>query len=205
MLLEILTNRWVMMVVCMLLVFGEMFIAKKWYISFTKKIPNNKVKRALNVVFGLATCFALAAAQMYALCDVLGGVFLWHFVLAAALGATGLYLILEKIFGESEVNELGRAFCEFISHSDMFDGDLTTDGVVTVAKKLLNITNAIDEKVASKEKKAIDEVVKRLDSFLADGKVTEEEKAEAEKMIAESGYNFTGNSTYERYKALLNK
>lgn len=205
MLLNILTNRWVLMAVCLVLVFGEMFIAKKWFTSFTVKIKNAKMKRGVNAILGLITCFVLAAAQMYALCDVLGAVFYWRFVLAAAIGANFLYVVLEKIFGESEVNALGKAFCEFISHSDMFDGNITTDGVVAVAEKLLNITTEIDKKVAIKEAAAIDEVVKRLDGFLADGKVTEEEKKEAEKIIADSGVNFNGNSTYEKYKALLNK
>lgn len=205
MLLAILTNRWVLMVVCAALVFGEMFLVKKWYTSFTKKITNVKFKRAVNVILGLTTCFVLAMAQMYALCDVLGAVFYWKFVIAATLGATLLYLILEKIFGESEVNALGRAFSEFISHSDMFDGNITTSGMVAVAEKLLDITQGIDEKVAKKEKKAIDEVVKRLDGFLEDGKVTKEEQAEVEKIIKETGVNLDGNSTYEKYKSLLNK
>ena len=205
MLLTILTNRWVLMVVCTLLTFGEMFVAKNWFVKRTSKITNAKVKRGVNIVLGTLTCFVLAAAQMYALCDVLGADFAWKYVLASTVLATWIYYMLEKVFGESEVNALGKAFSEFISHSDMFDGNLTTDGVTAVAEKLLGITNKIDNEVASKQAKAVDAVVERLSGFLNDGVITDAERAEADKIIAESGVNLNGNSTYEKYRALLNK
>lgn len=204
MLLAILTNRWVLTVVCALLVFGEMFLVKKWFTSFTSKIKNVKVKSGINVILGLITCFALSAAQMYALCDVLGAVFAWKWVMAATLGATLVYLILEKIFGNAVVNELGKVFANYISHSDMFDGKITEKGVVAVAEKLLNKVNKIDTAIAAKEAKAIDEVVKRLDGFLEDGKITEEEKVEATELIHNNNID-VNNSTYEKYRALLNK
>ena len=204
MLLTILTNRWVLMVVCALATFGLMFPVKNWF-NFTRKIKNVKAKRGVNVVLGIATCVALSAILMYMLCDVLGAVFYWKFVIAAALGATGFYLVLEKVFGESEVNELGKAFYEFISHSDLFDGKLSTDGIIAVAKKLFGITNKIDNKEAEKETKAVDAVVERLSGFLSDGVITDEEKVQADKLIKDSGANLDGNSTYEKYKALLNK
>ena len=204
MLLSIITNRWVLMLICTIIVFGEMFLVKKWYITATKNVKNAKARTALNIFCGLASCFLLASLQMFALCDVLGAEFSWVSVIAATLGATLLYLVLEKIFGNAEINALGTAFCEFISHSDMFDGKITTEGVIKVAEKLLNITNKIDTAVATKEAKAIDEVIKRLDGFLADGKVTEEEKAAAEELIEKNGID-VNSSTYERFKALLNK
>jgi hypothetical protein len=204
MLLSIIKNPWVLMAICTLVVFFEMFLVKKWYISITKKIKNAKVRTALNVVLVLGTFFALSMCQMFALCDVLGAAYSWVSVIAATLGATLIYLVLEKIFGNAEINALGTAFCEFISHSDMFDGKITKDGVIAVAEKLLSITNKIDNAAATKEAKAINEVVKRLDGFLADGKVTEEERAEAQELIGDNGID-VNSSTYERFKALLNK
>ena len=159
----------------------------------------------MNVLLGVITCVALASAQMYALCDVFNTVYRWSFVIAAALSATGLYLIIEKIFGESNLVALGKAFCNFVSHSDIFDGELTADGAVAVARKLFNITTEIDKKEIAKEEKAVDEVVKKLNEFLNDGKITDEEKAEAEKLIANCKKGIENNSTYEKYKALLNK
>lgn len=203
MLLEIITNRWVMMVICGLLVFAEMFVAKKWFTSFTVKIKDETARRGVNVLLGMITCFALASAQMYALCDVFKTVYNWAFVIASALGATGLYLIIEKIFGESKLVALGKVFREFISHSDLFDGELTIDGVVAVAKKLHNITIAIDKKEAEKETKAVEGVVERMSQFLVDGKITAEEKAEAEELIKSAGEDFKKTSTYEKYKAML--
>lgn len=205
MLYTILTNPWVMMVICALLVFAEMFVAKNWFTKFTKKIKNEKTRRGLNIVLGLLTCVVLAYAQMYALLDVFKLTFTLHFAIASAGIASFIYLVIEKIFDESEVNALGKAFCDFVSHSDLFEGELTTDGVVAVARKLLNITTEIDKKEATKQEKAVDEVVKKLNEFLNDGKITKEESEEAEKIIKSAGINLSGNTTYEKYKALLNK
>lgn len=205
MLYTILTNPWVMMVVCSLLVFAEMFVAKRWFTNFTQKIKNEKARRSANLLCGMLTCVVLAYAQMYALVDVFKLTFTLHFALASAGIASFIYLAIEKIFEESEVNALGKAFCDFVSHSDIFDGELTTEGVVAVARKLLNITTEIDKKEASKQEKAVDEVVKKLNEFLNDGKITEDESKEAEKIIKSAGVNLSGHSTYEKYKALLNK
>lgn len=204
MLLNIFTNRWVLMVVCALLTFGLMFPVKKWFTSWTGKIANVKAKTAVNVVLGLITCFVLAATLMWALCDVFGAVFYWRFVIASTLGATLIYLILEKIFGNAVVNKLGKDFANFISHSDMFDGKITDAGAIAVAEKLFERVNKIDKAVAEKEGKAIDEVVKRLDGFLSDGKVTDEEKAVATELINKHGIDVS-SSTYEKYRELLGK
>lgn len=205
MLYEFIANPWVMMVICAAIVFGEMFVAKKWFTSFTVRIRNEKARRGVNVLLGLCTCVVLAYAQMHALLDVFALTFTVHYAVASAGIASFVYLAVEKIFTESEVNALGKAFCDFVSHSDIFDGELTTEGVVAVARKLLNITTEIDKKEAAKEEKAVDEVVKKLNEFLTDGKITDAEKAEAERLIKASGTKLAGNSTYERYKALLDK
>lgn len=203
MLYTIITNPWVMMIVCSALVFCEMFVAKKWFISFTEKIKNEKVRRGANIFLGVCTCMVLAVAQMYALCDMFEMEVYYTLAFAAALIASFIYLVIEKIFTESEVNALGKAFCDFVSHSDLFDGELSNEGVVAVARKLLNITNEIDKKAATKQEAAVEEVVKKLNEFLNDGKITDEERKEAEEMT--KGMNLDGNSTYEKYKALLNK
>ena len=201
-LLAFLQNRWTLLVFCALFTFGEMFIVKKSYTHFTKNIQNNKLRRGLNVIFGLVACFVLATVQMWVFCEALGAVFYWKFVIASALGATLLYLVLEKILGESEVNALGKAFCELVSHSDLFDGDLTTDGVISIGKKFITIVDKLNEKEAAKEKEAVDKVTELLEGFLSDGKVTKEEEIKANEAIKESGLDLNGNSTYEKFKAL---
>lgn len=199
------TNVWVIMILCAALVFCEMFVAKKWFTSFTAKIDSEKARRGANVALGIFTCLVLAYLQMYALCDVLKvSVYVPHIYAAAGL-ASLVYLAIEKVFTESEVNALGKAFYDVVSHSDIFEGELTTKGAVEIAKKLFNITNEIDEKEASKQEKAVEKVVKKLSEFLDDGVVTAEEKAEAEKLIRESGVSLEGNSVYEHYNELLNK
>lgn len=204
MLLEFITNRYVLACLCALIVFFEMFIVKKWYLTLTVKIENVKVRTALNTVLGIITCFVLSAMQMFALCDVLGAVFAWKWVLVSTLGATLLYLILEKVFGNSVTNELGKVLANYISHSDMFDGKITEKGVITVAEKLLERVNKVDKAIAEQESKAIEEVVKRLDGFLSDGEVTAEERKVATELINTHNID-VNNSTYEKYRALLNK
>lgn len=200
MLFEFIKQPLVMMFICALLVFGEMFLAKKWFTNFTKKIESAKARRGANVVLGIITCLVLALSQMAALCDVFAIGYLWQFAIASAFIATFIYIVLEKIFGESEVNEVGKIFCQVISHSAQFDGNITKSGMVDVAHKMFAVVNGIDNAVAAKEEKAIDDVVARLDAFLADGKVTAEEKAEAQKIVADSGID---TSLLAKYSALL--
>ena len=202
--LEILRNPYVLTLVCGLIVFFEMFFAKKWFISFTKKIANEKVRKGLNVIFGIATSFALSLTQLYALSDVIGAVFAIKWAVVAGLAATGLYLIIEKVFTTSEVEAIGKVFCDVISRSGLFDGDLSAKGMVDVAKKLLAIVQTVDARVAAKETEAIDKVVEKLDSFLADGTITEEEKKEAQNIVAEAGIELS-DSLLAKYKNLLGK
>jgi hypothetical protein len=58
-----------------------------------------------------------------------------------------------------------------------------------------------DEKVASKETKAIDEVVAKFDAFLSDGTVTDEEKAEAKKLVENAG--IADSTLLAKYRELL--
>ena len=187
MLYEIFRQPIVLMFVCAFLVFGEMFLVKKWYTAFTKKIESVKARRGVNLLLGIFTCLVLALSQMAALCDVFGIAWLWQFSIASAFIATFLYIALEKVFGESEVNEIGKVFCQVVSHSNKFDGNITFKGMVDIANKMLTIVHNLDEEDAKKETKAIDDVVARLDSFLADGRVTDDEKAEAKHIVANAG------------------
>lgn len=203
MILDWLANRWFQLGLVTLLTFAAMYGAKYWFVSFTRKIKNVKARRGLNVLFGVGTSFVLAAIELYAFTDIFGGTFTWTFATAAALGATGLYLIIEKVFGESVANEVGKAFCEFVSRSDLFDGKLSAQGAVDVAKKLLGKVDIVDKKEAAKEKKAIDEVLKKLDGFIADGEVTEAERAEADKILENAHADVLASSTYAKYQELL--
>ena len=206
MIMELMANRWVLYVVCTLFVFAEMFFAKKWYTKWTVKIKDAKVKTTTNLVLGMLTCVALAAGQMWTFCDIFAGTFYWHFAVAAGLSATAIYLAFEKVFGNANLNKLGEAFRSVVSHSDLFDGEISAGGAVKVAEQLHGLVAKIDQKKAEKESKAIDEVVSRLDAFLEDGKVTEEEKKSAETFLANySADDLKGNPTYEKYLQLLNQ
>ena len=206
MIMELMANRWVLYVVCTLLLFAEMFFAKKWYTTLTVKIKDAKVKTATNLVLGVLTCVALAAVQMWALCDVFGGVFYAHFVVAAGLSATAIYLAFEKVFGNANANKLGEAFRSVVSHSDIFDGEISPSGAVKVAERLQGLVEEIDKKEAEKEDKAIAKLEALLDSFLADGKLTVEEKESADNFLKSySADDLKGNPTYEKYLQLLNQ
>ena len=73
--------------------------------------------------------------------------------------------------------------------------------MVDIAHKMFAVVKNIDDQIAQKETKAIDDVVARLDSFLADGKVTEAEKNEAKKLVAYAGIEDT--TLLAKYSALL--
>lgn len=206
MIMELMANRWVLYVVCTLFVFAEMFFAKKWYTKWTVKIKDAKVKTTTNLVLGMLTCVALAAGQMWTFCDIFAGTFYWHFAVAAGLSATGIYLAFEKIFGNANLNKLGEAFRSVVSHSDLFDGEISAGGAVKVAERLQGLVEKIDKKEAEKEDKAIVKLEALLDGFLADGKLTVEEKESADKFLKDySADDLKGNPTYEKYLQLLNQ
>lgn len=200
--IEFARNPYVFTALVLLGVFFEMFAAKKLYIGFTSKIKNEKARRGLNVFFGLVVCTILAYGQMYVITNLIGAVFAVKHVFAASLGATCLYLVLEKVFTDSEMTAIGKVFCDIISRSDLFDGEITAAGVRGTIANLLSIVQNKDAEKAAKEQKAVDEVAARLDAFLADGKVTAAEKEAAQKLVEESGVALTG-STRAKYEALL--
>lgn len=206
--LEFITNRYVLTFICALFTFGEMAVLKKtklWFGRYTVKIKNVEAKTGVNLFLGIVYCFILSAGQMWAFCDVLpGAVFAWKWVIVATLLATGAYLMIEKIFGNAVTNKLGDMLGNYISHSDMFDGKISKKGMIAVAEKLFERVNKIDKAEAEKESKAIEEVVKRLDGFLSDGEVTAEERTVATELINTHNID-VNNSTYEKYRALLNR
>ena len=205
-LLSIITNRWFLTALCTLAVFGEMFAVKKLYIHKTANIKDAKVKAAVNIVVGIIACFVLSSAHMWVFSQTLPGVtFAWRWAIASTFGATLLYLLLEKVFGNAVVNKLGNIFADYISHSKLFDGKMTEKGVVAVGEMLLERINKVDKAEADKENKAIAEVLKRFDGFLEDGEVTAEEKAVAADLIKTHNIDVTDSTFEQKYKALLNK
>lgn len=204
MIINFISNTWVLAAITMVCVFFEMFFAKKWFVKFTANMKSAKARRGFNVILGVLTCVVLSAAQLFAFCDVLTVQFEWAGVFAAALGSTLIYLMLEKVFTDSELKELGEAFRDLVSHSDMFDGDLSKDGIISVAQRIFEITSAIDDEVASKETKTIDAVVEKLNEFIKDGNITEAEKAQAAAYVKKYGAALTNTSTYDKYRQLLN-
>ena len=200
--IEFVRNPYVFTALVLLGVFFEMFAAKKLYVGFTSTIKNEKTRRGLNVFFGLVVCTILGYGQMYVLTNLIGATFAVKHVFAASLGATLLYLVLEKVFTDSEMTAIGKVFCDIISRSDMFDGEITPDGVAGTLTNMLSIVQAKDAEKAAQEKKAVDEVAARLDAFLADGKVTAAEKEEAKKLVEMAGTTLS-TSTRAKYEALL--
>lgn len=205
MIINFISNPFILAAIATICVFFEMFFAKKWFIPFTKNIKSAKVRRGANMILGILTCNVLSAVQLFALCDVLKVQFIWYWAVAAAMASTLVYLVLEKVFTDSELKELGEAFRDLVSHSDMFDGDLSKDGIIRVAQRIFEITSALDEEVAYKESQTIDAVVQKLDEFIKDGNITEAEKKQAAEFVKKYGTSITSTSTYERYKELLNK
>ena len=200
--IEFVRNPYVFTALVLLGVFVEMFAAKKLYIGFTSKIKNEKARRGLNVFFGMVVCSILAYGQMYVITNIVGTTFSAKHVFASAFGATGLYLVLEKVFTDSEMTAIGKVFCDIISRSDLFDGEITAAGVRGTIANMLAIVQNKDAENAAKEQKAVDEVTARLDAFLADGKVTQAEKEAAQKLVEESGVTLNG-STRAKYEAML--
>lgn len=205
MIINFISNPWIIAAITMVCVFFEMFFAKKWFTTFTKKIESAKARRGANVILGILTSCVLAAAQNFALCDVLKVEFAGKWAIAAALGSTLVYLVLEKVFTDSELKELGEAFRDLVSHSDMFDGDLSKNGIIGVAKRIFDITSAIDTEKASKENDTIEAVVEKLEEFIKDGNISEAEKKQAAAYVREHGIELTETSTYETFKKMLNQ
>jgi hypothetical protein len=200
--IEFVRTPYVFTALVLLGVFFEMFAAKKLYVGFTSTIKNEKARRGLNLFFGLVVCFILAYGQMYVFTNLISAEFALKHVAAAACGATLLYLALEKVFTDSEMTAIGKVFCDIISRSDLFDGEITAAGVRGTIANLLSIVQNKDADKAAKEQKAVDEVAARLDAFLADGKVTVEEKEAAKKMVESCNTPLSG-STRAKYEALL--
>lgn len=205
MLFEFIKQPLVMMFLCAFLVFAELCAAKKlapkvWFTNITKNIKSPEVRRGTNLILGIVVSTVLSLTEMAMLCDVFAISWLWHFSIASAFIANFIYMVIEKIFGESKANELGKIFCEVVSHSAEFDGEITENGKRDLAKKIADSIKNIDKAVAAKETKAIDNVIARLDGFLSDGKVTDAEKAEARKIVGEAQIE---NSLLEKYSALL--
>ena len=141
---------------------------------------------------------------MWLLCDYFGGTFYWKFVFAAALTATGLYLGYEKVFKNADFTAIGKVVSDVLSHSTLFNGNVSKKGLVVFKEQLASVVKDIDSKESSKEDKAVEEAVAKFSAFLADGKVSEEEKAQAEKLLTEHEA-LKNNPTVAKYYELLNR
>lgn len=205
MLVKLLSNTWVIMIICAVIVFGEMFFVKKWFTAFTKRISNVKVRKGVNCLLGVITAIGISFLQMWAICDVLGVKLVWYIAIASAMIATLIYLFIEKIWGDAVATEVGEAFCEVLNRSGDFNGDLSAKGMVALAKKLLGITTELDKKINEKEEVAIDKVVDKINEYMIDGVITDEERKAIDELMKGKEDSFNGNSVYEKYKALLNK
>jgi hypothetical protein len=200
MIYTIITNPIVLMVVVALATFGLMFAAKHLYLPQTKKIKNEKVRRTVNIGCGVASSIEIALGVMWVACDVLKIAYLWEFAIAAGFAATLLYLALEKVLG-AEADAAGKVILDFLSHSDMFEGELSKDGAYSFIKQISASIAKVENAKKQREQNAVDGVAARLDAFLSDGVVTDEEKKQAKKIVEESGIDVS--AFYDKYSALL--
>lgn len=196
-----------LLVFAIVLVFAEMFVAKKWFIHFTPIIKSAKVRRSVNLLLGVATCFALSAIEIFAICDFVGSSFSWLIVVVTTFAATELYLMIEKIFGESGVNELGKSLLEIISKSDKFVGDISKSNVTKIAKELIEKAHGVDAKQAmeltDKETAVVDDVIARITSIVEDGVVTDEERAVVDELAKNN--DLTQYDVFRKYKDIIGK
>ena len=82
MIYALVTNPIVLMVLCAFAAFGIMFGAKHLYIGKTKKIKDEKVRRAVNLLLGVISSVEISLTVMWIACDVLKIAYLWHFAIA---------------------------------------------------------------------------------------------------------------------------
>jgi hypothetical protein len=200
MIYEIVTNPIVLMVLCGFATFGLMFGAKHLYLGRTKKIKDEKIRRVVNLVLGTASSVEIALAVMWGACDLLEIDYLWNFAIASGFVATLMYLAFEKVLG-AEADAAGKVILDFISHSEMFDGKLSKEGAYSFIKQMATSIAKVDDAKKQKERNAVDGVAAKLDEFLFDGKITEEEKRQAKKIVEESGIDVS--AFYDKYSALL--
>ena len=198
------TNRWFLYLFCTASVFAAMFGVKFLFVKKTAKIQNEKVRTSVNLVIGVVLSSLISAIEMWLLCDYFGGTFYWKFVFAAALTATGLYLGYEKVFKNADFTAIGKVVSDVLSHSTLFNGNVSKKGLVVFKEQLASVVKDIDSKESSKEDKAVEEAVAKFSAFLADGKVSEEEKAQAEKLLTEHEA-LKNNPTVAKYYELLNR
>lgn len=200
MIYTIITNPIVLMVLCAVATFGLMFAAKHLYLPQTKKIKNEKTRRVANLACGVTSSIEIALGVMWVACDVLKIAYLWNFAIASGFAATLIYLALEKVLG-AEADAAGKVILDFISHSDMFEGTLSKDGAYSFIKQISTSIAKVESAKKQKEQNAVDGVAARLDEFLSDGKITDEEKRQAKKLVEESGVDVS--AFYDKYRALL--
>lgn len=190
-----------------LLVFAEMFIAKKWFLTFTPKIPNATVRKGVNLVLGMVTSFALASAEMWVICDGVGMPLNWYYVVLVTLGVTLAYLALEKVFTNAQIDALGKSIVDLLSKSKKFEGKLTGTHIAHIANEFVKFTTGIEtaakDKVKSEKDKVADDVIAKISAIVADGTVTEEEKAEADKLLA--GKELPENDIFAKYESIINQ
>lgn len=200
MIYEIVTNPIVLMVLCGFATFGLMFGAKHLYLGQTKKIKDEKIRRVVNLVLGMASSVEIALMVMWGACDLLEIDYLWNFAIASGFVATLMYLAFEKVLG-AEADAAGKVILDFISHSEMFEGTLSKEGAYSFIKQMATSIAKVDDAKKQKERDAVDGVAAKLDEFLFDGKITEEEKRQAKKIVEESGIDVS--AFYDKYSALL--
>ena len=194
------THPIVLMVLCALATFGLMYAVKHTYLPVTKKIKNEKVRRVVNLACGVASSIELSLGVMWLACDVFELPYYWYYAIASGFIATLIYLALEKVLG-AEADAAGKVILDFISHSDMFEGKLSKDGAYSFIKQIASSIAKVETAKKQKEQNAVDGVAARLDEFLADGNVTDAEKAKAKQIVAESGIDVS--AFYDKYSALL--
>lgn len=191
------------------LLFVKSAFPQAWFSTYTKKISHAKTRRGINLFIGVAVTVGLTFLVMFSVCDLVKADFSSLVASSTALLVTLLYLGLEKVLGESNFVELGHALTELVSKSTKFEGELSKSNIIKIAKKLIATVNDIDDKAVKyaveRETAVVDDAIARLSAIVADGQVTEEERAEAEALAEQHGDLLKGTSFWAKYNDALKK
>lgn len=207
MLIELIRNPWITFAVVAILTMAEMMLVRIPFTKATAKLFSEKptLRRGVNAIIGLALCVGIALVQTWGFSDVLKTEMNVILAVASGVAANYIYMIIEKVFGESVANYVGKAIMDLVSHDQGFDGKITKSGAIAIATNIVEKVSAIDDARKEKEKVAVTNITSALSGYMADGVLTDEEKAKAEELIKGKEADLAGNDVYLKFKELLKK
>lgn len=188
--------------VFMALIAIHLFINK----HVANKIKHAEAREGVYTICDFVVAFVLSLAEIFLISDTLDATFSWIVISASAGVGILLYLLLEKIFGESRLKQLGESVAAIISKSSQFEGKLTKKNMGKMSAeflaKIADIDNAKKEAEDKKQEKAVNTLIAKINEVTADGVVTEVEKAEVDALVKDNA-DFKNSDFYKTYSAKL--